>query len=66
VTVLICGGISDFYSNLVEARRIKIIPFATGVADEVLEAYVTGDIHRGDFRMPGWEINKDKASYGGD
>ena len=40
VTVLICGGISDAFARLIEARRIKIIPFASGAADEVLETFI--------------------------
>ena len=65
VDVLICGGISDFFANLIESRRIRIIPFARGAVDEVLEAYMAGNIYRKDFRMPGCEIEKDKPFYEG-
>ena len=61
VNVLICGGISDFYASLVEAHRIQIVPFATGTVDEVLKAYMSGNIYRKDYRMPGCETNRDKA-----
>ncbi len=40
VTVLICGGISDGFARLIEARHIEIIPFAAGTADEALEAFI--------------------------
>lgn len=60
VDVLICGGISNFYANLVEARRIKIVPFATGPVDEVLEAFMSGNIYKKDYRMPGCEMIKGK------
>ena len=63
VQVLICGGISDFYANLVEARKIKLIPFATGGIDEVLEAFVKGNIYGKSYRMPGCEIGRNKRSY---
>jgi predicted Fe-Mo cluster-binding NifX family protein len=59
VNILICGGISDFYANHIEARGIKIVPFAAGSVDEVLEAYVNGNIYRKDYRMPGCEIGND-------
>ena len=56
VQLLICGGISDFYANLIEAREIKIIPFTTGDIDEVLNAYINGNIYEKNYRMPGCEI----------
>ncbi len=55
VKVLICGGISDLFANLIEARNIRIISFAAGRVEEVLEAFVAGDIYRKDLRMPGCE-----------
>lgn len=55
VNVLICGGISDFFASLIEARRIKIVPFAAGPVEEVLEAFLAGDVYRKDLRMPGCE-----------
>ncbi len=41
VSVLMCGGISESFANLIEARGIKIIPFLYGDADEVLDAWLT-------------------------
>lgn len=61
VNVLICGGISNFYANLVEARRIEIVPFATGTVEEVLNAFINGNIYKKHYRMPGCEIDDDKA-----
>jgi len=63
VNVLICGGISESFANLIEAHRIRIIPFTKGTVDEVLEAYATGNINRQDFRMPGCETSKDPVPY---
>jgi predicted Fe-Mo cluster-binding NifX family protein len=40
VNVLICGGISDFYANQIEARGIEIIPFSSGDVGEALEGYL--------------------------
>lgn len=53
VKVLICGGISSFFASLIEAHHIRIIPFAAGAVDEVMEAYVTGNLSNKRFRMPG-------------
>jgi len=42
VNLLICNGISTAFANLIEAYRIKIIPFVAGPLDEVLDAYLNG------------------------
>ena len=57
---LICGGISDFFARLIEAHRIQIISFAAGAVDDVLEAYVTGNLFEKKFRMPGCGTEDDK------
>ncbi|MBW1781839.1 MAG: NifB/NifX family molybdenum-iron cluster-binding protein [Deltaproteobacteria bacterium] len=64
VDVLICGGISEFFARLIEARHIEIIPFASGTVDEILDAYVEGNIFNKRFRMPGCGGQKDAC--GGD
>ena len=61
VRVLICGGISDFFANLIEARKIQIVPFTAGAVHEVLEAYITGNIYKRDYRMAGCEMDKDQT-----
>jgi predicted Fe-Mo cluster-binding NifX family protein len=55
VDVLICGGITNFFANAIEALGVQIIPFSAGPVDAVLEAYLTGKIHRRKYRMPGCE-----------
>jgi PAS domain S-box-containing protein len=42
-----------------EARGIEIVSFAAGDVDEILEAYIAGNIYRKDYRMPGCEIGND-------
>lgn len=42
VDVLICGGISNFFANMVEAYGIRIIPFIAGEAKQILNAYAAG------------------------
>ncbi|VBB42667.1 Putative radical SAM domain-containing transcription regulator TrmB (modular protein) [uncultured Desulfatiglans sp.] len=58
IKVLICGGISESYANLIEVRGIRIVPFAAGPVERVLEAYLNGNLDREDFRMPGCETSE--------
>ncbi len=53
VSTLICGGVSGFFANLIEARDIRIIPFVAGHVDEVIDAYLRDALCRKRFRMPG-------------
>ncbi|MBW2119728.1 MAG: hypothetical protein JRH09_17660 [Deltaproteobacteria bacterium] len=53
VKLLICGAISDFFSNLIETYGIRTTPFVAGAVNEVLDAYLTGDLSSSKYRMPG-------------
>ena len=53
VKVLICGAVSDLFANIIETHGIRIIPFVKGAVDEVLDAYLTGELCDSKFRMPG-------------
>ncbi|OQY48995.1 MAG: hypothetical protein B6240_04070 [Desulfobacteraceae bacterium 4572_87] len=53
VGTLICGGVSDFFAKLIEARNIQIIPFVAGRVDDVMDAYLRDALCRKKFRMPG-------------
>ena len=53
INTLICGGVSDFFANLIEARNIRIIPFVAGCVDQVIEAYLRDGLCHKKFRMPG-------------
>lgn len=53
VDTLICGAISDEFSRAIGAHRIRIIPFITGDAHQVLDAFRRGAFDPGSFRMPG-------------
>ncbi|MDD5205684.1 MAG: radical SAM protein [Desulfobacterales bacterium] len=44
VTTLICGAISDFYSSLVQGYGIRLVPFAQGQVDEVLNGFLSGSL----------------------
>lgn len=53
VVVLICGAISEMPANILEANGIKLIPFITGDAHEVIDAYVKDSPFMPTFLMPG-------------
>lgn len=52
VDVLICGAISRSLASLVEASGIKVLPYVLGPADEILKAYLTGQLGQSKFAMP--------------
>jgi predicted Fe-Mo cluster-binding NifX family protein len=54
VGVLICGGISQLLGTLVAAEGIQVIPGIAGGAQEVLAAYVNGQLRGPQWAMPGW------------
>ena len=60
IDVLICGGISRFFANFIEARNIRIIPFSSGTVSEVLEAFIQGTLFSNRFRMPGCVPRRDQ------
>ncbi|MDP8255802.1 MAG: NifB/NifX family molybdenum-iron cluster-binding protein [Candidatus Alcyoniella australis] len=62
--VLICGAISVGFARTIEVYRIQVIPFISGEAQQVLEAYLSGSLMAGTFHMPGFEINHRKRFRG--
>jgi len=52
VDVLICGAISRSLASLVEASGLKVLPYVLGPADEILKAYLTGQLGQSKFTMP--------------
>jgi len=53
VNVLVCGAISQALAQMVTASGIQLLPYVTGRADEVLQAYMTGTLVQRRFAMPG-------------
>lgn len=53
VTVLICGAISRPLLTLVVASGISVYPWTAGPVEEVVQAYLSGQIHKPEWRMPG-------------
>jgi len=53
VDVLICGAISRSLARIVASYRIEIIPFVSGTVNDVLSAYLTGQLVDSRFCLPG-------------
>ena len=53
VDVLICGAISRALANMVTAPGIQVLPYVTGRIDDVLQAYLAGQLVKPEFSMPG-------------
>ena len=53
VNILICGAISHPFARMLIASGIDVIPEISGLAEEVLSAYLQGDLFNSRFLMPG-------------
>ena len=53
VNVLLCGAISRALANMVTESGIQVLPYVTGRVDDVLQAYLTGQLLQPQFTMPG-------------
>lgn len=58
VKVIICGAVSHFLANMIEAYGIRIIPFVAGDVNHVLDAYLKGNLPTPKFQMPGCGIRR--------
>ena len=58
INVLICGAISNFFANMIEAYGIRIVSFITGEVRQVLDVYAKGLLPHSSFQMPGVEGRK--------
>jgi predicted Fe-Mo cluster-binding NifX family protein len=53
VQLLICGAISRDLAQWLLGAGIEILPYVSGLIDEVLKAYVTGQLTEPRFVLPG-------------
>ncbi|MBW2022585.1 MAG: hypothetical protein JRI51_06915 [Deltaproteobacteria bacterium] len=53
VELLICGAISSQLRNMLMALGIKVIPWISGQAEDVVRAYMDGSLCDRRFVMPG-------------
>ena len=53
VDVLVCGAISRVLANMVATSGIQVLPYVTGNINDVLQAYLNGQLAKSEFSMPG-------------
>jgi predicted Fe-Mo cluster-binding NifX family protein len=53
VDTLICGAVSRPFLRMLMSENIDIIPEIAGLAEEVLEAYIQGNLFNSRYFMPG-------------
>ena len=61
VNVLICGAISRSLAEHLASAGIDVIPFVSGSVEEVLAAYLAGELESAQFLMPGSTAEERKA-----
>ncbi len=44
IDVLICNGITDFYSQKLKGYKIQVIPWISGEVQEVMSQYLNGNL----------------------
>jgi predicted Fe-Mo cluster-binding NifX family protein len=52
--VLICGAISRPLMYMLTASGVDVLPYVTGHVDELLQAYMTGQLGQPQFILPGF------------
>ena len=57
VNVLICGAISRSFSMMLMSTGVKIISEISGLAEDVLQAYLHGSLSNSKYLMPGCKTN---------
>jgi predicted Fe-Mo cluster-binding NifX family protein len=53
IEVLICGAVSRALEEMLQAAGIRVLARRCGAFDDVLAAYLRGQLHASSFRMPG-------------
>jgi predicted Fe-Mo cluster-binding NifX family protein len=53
VEVLICGAVSRPLAEMIAIRGIRLVPFVAGDAEEVLAAFLAGNLPSSGMTMPG-------------
>ena len=54
VQTLICGALSHPLLTILRSYSITVIPYICGHVDEILHAYMKGDLSKPYFRLPGY------------
>ncbi len=51
--LLVCGAVSRPLLQQLDSHGVKVIPWISGNVDDVVQAFISGDLMSGDFTMPG-------------
>ncbi len=65
VDVLVCGAISRVLMHMLTSSGIQVLPYVTGSIDDVLQAYLTGQLVQPQFTMPGYWAGARRGFGGG-
>ncbi|MBN1470431.1 MAG: hypothetical protein JW925_01515 [Syntrophaceae bacterium] len=65
IRVLICGAISVGFARTIEVYGIEVVPFISGEAQQVLDAYLNGNLRTDVFCMPGFRGGRRNRFRGG-
>lgn len=58
VRLLICGAVSRPLAEHLESAGVDVMPFVSGPVEEVLAAYLAGDLESSRFLMPGTTVEE--------
>jgi len=61
IDTLICGAISGQFAYMVTTAGIELIPWISGQVEEVLQAFLRGNLFNKQFLMPGHPVYRDKG-----
>ena len=64
VDILICGAISRPLQKMLMAGGVEVIPWISGRSEDVLEAYLKGDLFNSKFLMPGCSPERNSREKG--
>jgi predicted Fe-Mo cluster-binding NifX family protein len=53
VEALICGAVSRPLAEMIAARGVRLVPFVAGEAEQVVAAYLAGNLPSPGLAMPG-------------
>jgi predicted Fe-Mo cluster-binding NifX family protein len=53
ISLLICGAISREYETMLQSCNVQVMPWIRGKVDEVIEAYLRGDLNDEGYCLPG-------------
>ena len=54
VRVLICGAISRPLAEMINGSGIQVLPFVKGSAEQIMNAYKTGQLSQPQYILPGF------------